>query len=133
MKTFIYRLKKRFQDFKINFKKKVKEYKKPPKSKRKSFMIGFGISAGIFGLTLFVPSLSAMAKDTLPKRTPNPTEIAPASNNVPSIPPNTELINNGLSSFAGMVCGLVVTSESFAVGRAFGFIVVIGILQIQGK
>ncbi len=126
MKKILYRFKNRGQDFKINFKKKVKKYKEKPKSKRKSFIIGFTTAVGIFGLTLFGPSLSAVAKD-IPKGNPKPTDIAPA------VPPSKELINTGLFGVAASVCGLAVTSGSFAVGVACGFIVVIGILQMQGK
>jgi hypothetical protein len=129
MKKIVYRLKNRVQDFKINFKKKFKEYKEKPKSKRKSFIIGFTTAVGIFGLTLFGPALSAVAKD-IPKGNPKPTDIAPA----PSVlPPSKEIINTGLSGLAASVCGLAVTSGSFAVGVACGFIVVIGILHMQGK
>lgn len=124
MKKIVYRLKNRIKDFKINFKKKFKEYKEKPKSKRKSFIIGFTTAVGIFGLTLFGPALSAVAKDI-----PKPTDIAPA----PVIPPRKEIINTGLSGLAASVCGLAVTSGSFAVGVACGFIVVIGILHMQGK
>lgn len=63
MKKIVYRFKNRVQDFKINFKKKFKEYKEKPKSKRKSFIIGFTTAVGIFGLILFGPALSAVAKE----------------------------------------------------------------------
>ena len=130
MKKIVYRLKNRVQDFKINFKKKFKEYKEKPKSKRKSFIIGFTTAVGIFGLTLFGPALSAVAKD-IPKGNPKPNDIAPA----PSAPPSKEIINTGtgLSGVAGSVCALAVTSGSFAIGIACGCIVVIAILHVQGK
>ena len=128
MKKIVYRLKNRVRDFNINFKKKLKEYKEKPKSKRKSFIIGFTTVVGIFGLTLFGPALSAVAKD-IPKGNPKPTDIAPA----PTVPPSKEIINTGLSGLAASVCGLAVTSGSFAVGVACGFVVVIGILHMQGK
>jgi hypothetical protein len=118
MKKIIYRLKNRVQNFKINFKKKFKEYKEKPKSKRKSFIIGFTTILGIFGLTLFSPVLSAVAKD-IPKGNTKPTGVVPA----PSIPPSKEIINTGLSGLAASVCGLAVSSGSFAVGIACGFIV----------
>jgi hypothetical protein len=130
MKKIVYRIKNRVQNFKINFKKKFKEYKEKPKSKRKSFIIGFTTAVGIFGLILFGPALSAVAKD-IPKGNPKPTDIAPAP--APSIPPNKEIINTSLSGLAGSVCALAVTSGSFAVGIACGFIVVIAILHVQGK
>jgi hypothetical protein len=129
MKKIVYRLKNRLQDLKINFKKKFKEYKEKPKSKRKSFIIGFTTAVGIFGLTLFGPALSAVAKD-IPKGNPKPADIAPARS---VLPPSKEIINTGLSGLAASVCGLAVTSGSFAVGVACGFIVVISILHMQGK
>ena len=120
----------RLNMFKINFKKKFKEYKEKPKSKRKSFIIGFTTAVGIFGLILFGPALSAVAKD-IPKGNPKPTDIAPA----PFVPPRKEIINTGLSGsgVAGSICALAVTSGSFALGITCGCIVVIAILHVQGK
>jgi hypothetical protein len=133
MKKIVYRLKHRVQYFTINFKKKFKEYKKKPKSKRKSFIIGFTTAVGIFGLTLFGPALSAFAKD-IPKGNPKPTDLAPAAP-ARSIPPSSEIINSStsLSGLAASVCRLAITSGSFAVGVACGCLVVIGILHMQGK
>jgi hypothetical protein len=130
MKKIVDRFKNRVQNFKINFKKKFKESKEKPKSKRKSFILGLTTAVAIFGFTFFGPALSAVAKD-LPKGNPKPTDIAPA----PYVPPSKEIINTGpgLSGLAASVCGLAVTSGSFAVGVACGFIVVIGILHMQGK
>lgn len=130
MKKIGSRLKTRVQDFKINFKTKLKESKEKPQSKRKSFMIGFTTAVGIFGLTLFGPALSAVAKD-IPKGNPKPTDIAIAP--APSKPPTKKFINTSLSGLAASVCSLAVTSGSFAVGVACGFIVVIGILHLEGK
>ena len=113
----------RLDMFKINFKKKFKEYKEKPKSKRKSFIIGFTTAVGIFGLILFGPALSAVAKD-IPKGNPKSTDIALY------VPPSKEIINTGVS---GSVIALAVTSGSFAIGIACGFIVVIAILHVQGK
>jgi hypothetical protein len=124
MKKIVDRFKNRVQNFKINFKKKFKESKEKPKSKRKSFILGLTTAVAIFGFTFFGPALSAVAKD-LPKGNPKPTDIAPA----PSVPPS----QTGLSGLAASVCGLAITSGSFAVGVACGFIVVIGILHMQGK
>jgi hypothetical protein len=128
MKKIVDAFKNRVQDVKINFQKKVQQSKEKPKSKRKSFLIGFTTVVGIFGLTLFGPALSAVAQD-IPKGNPNLTDIAPA----PSVPPKKEIINTGLSSLAASVSGLAVTSGAFAVGVACGFLVVIGILHMQGK
>jgi hypothetical protein len=130
MKKIVYRLKTRVQDFKINFKKKFKEYKEKPKSKRKSFILGFTTAVAIFGLTLFGLALPAVAQD-IPKGNPKPTDIVSA----PYVPPSKKIINTGtgLSGLAGSVCGLAVTSGSFAFGVACGFLIVIGILHMQGK
>jgi hypothetical protein len=131
MKKRLSRLRHRVQDFKINFKKKFKEYNKKPASKRKSFIVGFSAVVAIFGVTLFGPAFSAFAKD-IPKVNPKPMEIAPVPA-PPSIPPSSEIINVGLSGLAASVCSLAITSGSFAVGVACGCLVVFGILQVQGK
>jgi hypothetical protein len=130
MKKIVDRFKNRVQNFKINFKKKFKEAKEKPKSKRKSFILGLTTAVAIFGFTLFGPALSAVAKD-LPKGSPKPTDIAPA----PSTPLSNEIISSSssLSGLAGSVCGLAITSGSFALGIACGCIVVIGILQLERR
>lgn len=129
MKKIVDRFKNRVQNFKINFKKKFKEAKEKPKSKRKSFILGVTTVAAIFGVTLFGPALSAVAKD-LPKGNPTPTDIVPSPR---SVPPTRELINTGLSGLASSVCALAITSGSFAAGVLCGCIVVAGILHMQGK
>ena len=133
MKKIVYRLnmfkinfKKKFKE--SNFKKKFEEYKEKPKSKRKSFTLGFTTAVGIFSLIFFGPVLSAAAKD-IPTGNLKPTDIAPA----PSGPPSKEIINTGLSGVAGSVCALAITSGSFAIGIACGCIVVVAILHAQGK
>jgi len=128
IKKIISRLKTRVQDLKINFKKKFKESKEKPKSKQKSFIIGFTTAVGIFGLTLFGPALSTVAKD-ISKENLKPADISPA----PVLMPSKEIVNTGLTGVAGTISALAVTSGSFAVGIACGFIVVIGILHIQKK
>lgn len=116
----------RLNIFKANFKKKFKEAKEKPKSKRKSFVIGFTTAVGIFGLILSGPALSAVAKD-IPKGNPKPTDIAPAP--YPSLPPSKEM----LKFINRSVCVLAITSGSFAIGIACGCLVVVGILHMQGK
>jgi hypothetical protein len=130
MKKIVYHLKTRVQDFKINFKKKFEEYKEKPQSKRKSFIIGFTTVVGIFGLTLFGPVLSAVAKD-IPKGNPKPTQTAPAP--APAVPPTNRIVNGALSGVAASVCSLAITSGSFAVGIICGIIVVAGILQLEKR
>jgi hypothetical protein len=111
----------RLNMFKINFKNKFKEEKQKPKSKRKSFIIGF---TTVVGIVLFGPVLSAVAKE-IPQGTPKPTDIAIA----PPPPTGKTIINNAAST----VCSLAVTSGSFVVGAACGLLVVMGILHVQGK
>jgi hypothetical protein len=129
MKKPFSRLKNRVESFKITFKNKFQQNKQKPKSRRKSFMIGFTTAIGLFGLTLFGPALSAVAKEIPKEMQKKNTDIAPA----PSVPPGKELISTGLSGAAASVCALAVTSGSFAVGLACGVLVVIGILRLQGK
>jgi hypothetical protein len=50
MRKIINAFKNRVQDVKINFQKKVQQSKEKPKSKRKSFLIGFTTVVGIFGI-----------------------------------------------------------------------------------
>lgn len=117
-------LKKRVQDFQINFKKKSEEYKGQPNSKRKSFFMGVGIVLGIFGVTLFGPAVSAVAKD-IPKGNLKPTDIAPA----PSVAPSPELS----AAAAAAACADVLLKGSFALGVALGCLLVAGVLYMQGK
>ncbi|MFT6843339.1 MAG: hypothetical protein ACJASR_002115 [Psychroserpens sp.] len=122
-------------NFRKDFREKFMKYKKRPRSKRKSFVIGFTTAVGIFGLTLFGPALSAVAKD-VPKNL-KPGDIAPPPVPAPApslaLPPSKQVISTGISGVAGSVCALAVTSGSFAVGIACGCVVVVGILQLQAK
>ena len=123
-------LKNRSQKFKENF----EEAKSQPRSKRKSLFLGFTTVLGIFGVTLFTPVLSAVAKD-ISKNTPKPGpgEVSPSPPaNQPATVPSKEIVK-GLSGAAASVCALAVTSGSFAVGVVCGVIVVYGILKAQGK
>lgn len=114
-------------NFRKDFREKFIKYKKRPRSKWKSFVIGFTTAVGIFGLTLFGPALSAVAKD-VPKNL-KPTDIAPT----PALQPSTQIVSTGVSGVAASVCALAVTSGSFAIGIACGCVVVVGILHMQVK
>jgi hypothetical protein len=129
MKKFVYRLKNSVQDFTINFKKKFKKSKEKPKSKRKSFLVGFTTDISIFGVTLFSSALSAIASN-IPKDMP---KICPTPPNSVLIAFPSQQIIKGLSGAAVTVCSLAVTSGSFALGIAYGLIVAVGILKVQGK
>lgn len=122
MKNRLDRLKNRVQKFKINFKNKFQEYRKTPRLrlKRKSFIIGFTSVVGIFGLTLFGPALSAVAKE-LPKSNPRPTDIASAPVPASNLLPSKTIINNGLSGLAASIYALAITSGSFAIEEIFIF------------
>ena len=109
------------------FKKKVNEEKKQPRSKLKSYLLGFGTVLSIFGVTFFSTSLPANAKDTPPPGPNNPGQIAPAP-----AKPSDEIVG-ALAGAAGTVCGLAISSGSFLVGAACGVIIVVGILKVQGK
>lgn len=52
--------------------------------------------------------------------------------NKSALAPSQQIINT-LSGAAASICGLAITSGSFAVGIACGVVVVIGILKAQGK
>ena len=133
MKKNFARFTTRVQNWTNKFQMKFKEAKEKPKSKRKSFIIGFTTILGIFGLTVFGPALSAVAKDTpTPNVCPAPTDIVPA-NSVQTVPPTPTIINASLSGLAASVCSLAITSGSFAIGVVCGCIVVIGILQLEKK
>lgn len=115
------------QKFSLNF----SEAKSKPRSKRKSFFLGVTTVIGIFGLTLFAPVLSAVAKD-VPKNIPTPGEVCPAPTPQRAFVSSQQIIN-GFSGAAATICALAVSSGSFMIGAVCGVIVVIGILKAQGK
>jgi hypothetical protein len=119
-------LKTRSQKFKEN----VEKAKTQPKSKRKSYLVGFSTVLGIFGVTLLTPVLSAVAKD-VPKQAP-PNQICPSPNQPPALVSSKDIVK-GLSGVAASVYALAVTSGSFMVGALCGVIVVYGVLKAQGK
>lgn len=130
MKKILENFKDGVQDFRITFKSNFNEAKALPKSKRKSFMIGFTTAVAIFGLTVFGRSLPAIAQDVLPKGGINNSQVAP------TLPPGSEIISTGVAGIAASaasVSALAVTSGSFAIGVAFGCAVVVVILFVQGK
>lgn len=116
-----------------NVKKRWKNYKETPKSKTKSFLKGFGTVLGIFSLTLFGPTLAAVAKD-LPvgNLKPEKTKTLPAKT-CPTPTPTLAESNAAFSGAAAAICSLAVTSGSFAIGVACGCLVVLGILTAQGQ
>ena len=122
------KLKNRFQKFKKNF----DEAKNQPRSKRKSLFLGFTTIISIFGVTLFAPTLMAMAKD-IPKNSPKPGGVSPSPPaSQPVTLPSKEL-TKGLAGVASTICALAVSSGSFIIGAACGLVVVYGILKTQGK
>lgn len=143
MKNLLSLLKTGVPKFKINFKTKLKEYrnklslqrkslifktkfKEYRKSQRRSFILGFTIVVGIFGLTLFGPALSAVAKE-LPKNNQRPTDIptAPNSTLIPSI------LYPCRPGLGNPFCEIVIASFPFAVGTACGCLVILLILHFK--
>ena len=116
------------QKFKENF----SVAKSKPRPKRNSFFLGVTTVIGIFGVTLLIPVLAAVAKD-VPKNLPTPGEVSPAAPTQQlEVVPSQQIINS-ISATAATVCGLAVSSSPFIFGVAFGLILVIGILKAQGK
>lgn len=114
------------------FKEKFEEAKSQPRSKRKSLFLGFTTVLGIFGVTLLIPVLSAVAKD-IPKNKSTPGKVCPSPpSNQPAIAPSKEIVK-GLSGVAASACALAVTSSSFVVGAVCGVVVAFGVLKAQGK
>ncbi len=125
VKTKITRLKNSTQ----KFKETVDEVKSKPRSKFESLSLGFASILSLFGVVLLFPRLPAVAKEIAPSRQ-KPGQICPAPS--PQLTPSDQL-TKALSGAAATICGLAVTSGSFAVGAICGLIVVIGILKTQGK
>ena len=127
MKKILENFKDGVQDFRITFKSNFNEAKALPKSKRKSFMIGFTTAVAIFGLTVFGRSLPAIAQDVLPKGGINNSQVAP------TLPPGSEIISTGGAGIAASVYALAVTSGAFAIGVTCGCVLAVGILFAQRK
>ena len=108
------------------FKNQVNEKKRQPRSKRKSYLLGFGTVLSIFGIAVFSSSLPVNAQDVPPKPG-QPTQVQP------SPPKQSEEITQAIAGAAASVCALAVTSGSFLVGAACGLVVVVGILKAQGN
>lgn len=109
------------------FKEQVNEKKKQPRSKLKSYLLGFGTVLSIFGLTFFSTSLPVNAKDVANPGGPKPGQPAPAPANN-----NPELVGV-LSGAAATLCATAITSGSFLVGAVCGVVVAVGILKAQGR
>ena len=114
------------------FKEKVDEKKRQPKSKIKSYLLGFGTVLSIFGITFFSSSLPANAKDVAKPGTPTPG--TPAQGQVvPAPAKHSDEIVATLTGAAATLCALAVSSGSFLVGAVCGVVVAVGILKAQGK
>lgn len=133
-------LKKRLSRFKQNarnkvqnnfqkFKEKFSKAKNQQRSKRKSLFLSFTTVLGIFGITLLVPALPAIARD-IPKKAPSSKDLCPT---LSAQPTSSQQITAGLSGAATTICALAVSSGSFIVGAICGVIVVVGILKTQAK
>jgi hypothetical protein len=137
------------QNLTQKFRENVSEAKTKPRSKRKSLVLGFTTVLGIFGVTLLVPVLTAVAKD-LPTEGANPSDICPSPNLEPGLFPSqpgdicpcpspepplvpSERIIGGLSGAAATIYALASSSVPFVVGVVGGLIVVLVILKAQNK
>ena len=84
------------------FKEKVNEEKRQPRSKLKSYLLGFEIILFIFGITLFSSSLPANAKN-ISKPCPPTPRPAPAK-------PSNKIVAT-LIDAATILCALIVNSR----------------------
>ena len=109
------------------FKEKVNEEKKQPRSKLKSYLLGFGTVLSIFGITFFSTSLPANAEDNPPPGPPTPGQVAPAPAK------QSDEIVATLTDAAATLCALAVSSGPFLVGAVCGVVVAVGILKAQGN
>jgi hypothetical protein len=109
------------------FKEKVNEEKKQPKSKLKSYLLGFGTVLSIFGIAFFSTSLPANANDTPKPGRPKSGQVAPAP-----VKHSDEIVAT-LTGAAATLYALAVSSGSFLVGAVCGVVVAVGILKVQGK
>lgn len=90
-----------------------------PKSKFKSVLVGFSAGLAIFGITVLIPFLPAIAKD-IPVPTPPPSkpELVPAK--APVF--DSEMVK-GLASFASIICAGAVQNGLVGLGIVCGIIV----------
>jgi len=125
--------KKKIASSKLFIKNARKKKTDLPKSKLKRYAYGMATSLSIVGLVLLSGPLVAFAKD-LPvdaKPKPKATGVTPAP--APNVHPVHPATATKLSGAASMLCGLAVSSGSFAIGALCGAVVGIGILIAQGK
>ena len=113
------------------FKQKVNKEKGQPRSKLKSYLLGFGTILSIFGITFFSSSLPVNAKDVskpgAPGQPGQPGQVLPAPAR------HSDEIVTTLTGAAATLCALAVSSGSFLVGAVCGVVVAVGILKAQGK
>jgi len=119
------KLRKNIQEFKDDFNEK----KGQPRSKRKSYLLGFGTVLSIFGIAVFSSSLPVNAQN-IPQKPGQPGQPTQAQ---PAAPKQSDEITKAIAGAAASVCALAVTSGSFLVGAACGLVVVVGILKAQGN
>ena len=109
------------------FKQKVNEKKGQPRSKLKSYLLGFGTVLSIFGITFFSSSFPSNATDAPKPGPPSPAQVVPTP-----AKPSDEIVAT-LSGAAATLCALAVSSGSFLVGAVCGVVIAVGILKAQGK
>lgn len=130
-KNKLIKIKTKAQNGVQNFRENVSEARNKPRSKRESLFLGFTTVLGIFGVTLLVPVLPAVAKD-LPTEGAKPSDICPSPTPEPSLLPSERIIG-GLSGTGVTIYALASSSVPFVVGAVGALILVIVILKAQNK
>jgi hypothetical protein len=130
------KIRNKITNFKTNLKTGVSQFqenfskvKSQPRSKRKSFLLGFTTVSAIFGITLFAPLLPVIAKD-LPNKTPKPGQVTPALSDKSFL---SEEIFKGTTGLVGAICGIAFASGSYVLGAICGVLVAGGILKATKK
>lgn len=88
------------------FKKDFYEVKQKPRSKRKSLLLGFATSLGIFGAS-FAPALPAVAKEAPKNGVPKLTELCLTPAHQTSVVPSQQ-ITCALSGAYATICALAI-------------------------
>nr|ULD16058.1 hypothetical protein [Cylindrotheca closterium] len=136
MKSRFSKIRNKLKGYKNKLKSYIKQLQEKtelPDSKIERGALGMITVLSIFGISWLGCKLPAVAKDVVPKNTPQPGSAPGTCNQPPSAKPAGELFNEGLSGAAGVVCGMAVSSGSYIVGGLCGFLVVIGILRVRGE
>ena len=136
MKSRFSKIRNKLKGYKNKLKSYIKQLQEKtelPDSKIERGALGMITVLSIFGISWLGCKLPAVAKDVVPKNSPQPGSAPGTCNQPHSAKPTGELFNEGLSGAAGVVCGMAVSSGSYVIGGLCGFLVVIGILRVRGE